>query len=179
MGQYHQWLSAQEAERRLRGEVETLETELLYLRDRIAILEQSVPVRENSILQALLAQMQGQLGPAVPEGQTIDRKPSRASWSGLPRLETPRLPETEMTASERAARLNEDVLAFYDRSRQTEPRLPASEWGPHARLRATQIVGMEQEMDEETRRLNEDIQRWFVRWHRQITGTEQAEVQHE
>jgi hypothetical protein len=46
-------------------------------------------------------------------------------------------------------------------------------------LRATQIVGMEQEMDEETRRLNEDIQRWFVRWHRQITGTEQAEVQHE
>lgn len=169
MGQYQQWLAAQETERRLRGEVETLETELLYLRDRIAILEQSVPEGENMILQALLARMQGQTG----QGQALNGE--RASWSGLPRMDTPHTQGAETTS----ARMREDMRAFYDRSGQTDPRLLASAWGPHARLRATQIVGMEQEMDEETRRLNEDIQRWFVRWHRQITGTEQAEARNE
>src|SRR5579885_2281691 len=60
MGQYQQWLFAQEVDRHLRAERETLETELLYLQDRIAIMEQAVPEVENRILQALEQYFQAQ-----------------------------------------------------------------------------------------------------------------------
>src|SRR4051812_36960266 len=82
MGQYQEWLLAQEVDRRLKMEIEALETEILYLKDRIIILEQTVPETENVILQALLVYHQENTDQhkAVPE---------QADWSGLPRTETP------------------------------------------------------------------------------------------
>jgi len=177
MGQYQQWLFAQEVEQRLQGEVETLETELLYLWDRIAILEQSVPERENMILQALLAYGQDQADPDMTQDQATASELAQSDWRGLPRLETPHMQAEEMTAytPERSSQMDEDMLAFFDQAGQAAAKSPSSAWGPRARMRATERVGEEQLVDEETRRLNENIQRWFVRWHRQITGAEQAE----
>jgi hypothetical protein len=55
MGQYQEWLLAQEIDRQLKTEVEALETEVLYLKDRVAFLEQTVSETDNVILQALQA----------------------------------------------------------------------------------------------------------------------------
>lgn len=160
MGQYQQWLSAQEVRQRLKVEKETLETELLYLRDRIAILEQSLPEAENVILQALKEHLQLQ--------------PTPGEWNALPELETPPKQAEGTTPTfpvlysqmERGA----DMLAFFDSRGQAEPQVAA--W--HSGM-GEQAVGEEHLIDEETRRLNESIQRWFVRWHRQITSTERSE----
>jgi hypothetical protein len=169
MGQYQQWLSAQEVRQRLKVEKETLETELLYLRERIAILEQSLPEAENVILQALREHLQLQ-----PTTENLSRASTPGEWNDLPKLETP-LERAEGTTPtfpvlysqmERGA----DMLAFFDSRGQTEPQVAA--W--HAGT-GEQAEGEEHLIDEETRRLNESIQRWFVRWHRQITSTERSE----
>ena len=148
MGQYQQWLSAQEVERRLKVERETLETELLYLQDRIAILEQSVPEAENMILQALQAYLQVQTGDGL-----LNRAQAEETVRRLPTMSS----QAESSA---------DMLAFFDRHEQTDPALAA--WSP--------LEGEERHLlDAETRRLNENIRRWFIRWHRQISSAEHVE----
>ena len=179
MGQYQQWLLAQEIDRRLKAEVETLETELLYLRDRIAIFEQSVPEAENVILQALQAYLQTQASGEEEERSIPQGEPG---WQGLPKLETPRAEAGEaapyfpgMYSQMERAR---DMLAFFDKRVQTDPRFPA--WLQHERGSATRTGDEEHQVDEETRRQNENIQRWFERWHRQMTGHARPEgVEHE
>lgn len=70
-----------------------------------------------------------------------------------------------------------DMLAFFDRSAQTDPQLSA--WLQRERKKIA-ASGGEHVVDEETRRLNESIQRWFTRWHRQIASIAQPEeVEHE
>jgi hypothetical protein len=165
MGQYQQWLFAQEVERRLQAEVETLETELLYLRDRITVLEQSVPETENMILQALLEHLQDQVVPGGVEGH------AQSGWSGLPRLETPRAQAAGTTPY--TPRMDADMRAFFDRPGQADPQLSA--WLSRTRTRDTETADEQHWVDEETQRLNENIQRWFVRWHRQITNAEDSE----
>src|SRR5690242_8646831 len=114
MGQYQQWLSAQEVDQRLKVEKETLETELLYLRDRITILEQSVPEVENVILQALQAHSQAQ----SVEGSSSGAQ-AQDEQSGLTRVELPLAQGAEgapafptlYSQMERGA----DMLAFFDK----------------------------------------------------------------
>lgn len=166
MGQYQQWLFAQEVERRLKVERETLETELLYLQDRITILEQSVPEAENMILQALQTHLRDQA--------SEEEKPTQADWGDLPRVETP-LAQTEEMAPHfpnmySQMERSRDMLAFFDRRGQTDAKLSA--WPPYE---SRDEESEEPLVDEETRRLNENIQRWFIRWHQQITGTERSE----
>lgn len=164
MGQYQQWLLAQEIDRRLKAEVETLETELLYLKDRIAILEQAAPQTENVILRALQAYLRGQVG--VESG-----------WSGLPSPETPRLPFGQQVPyaslpSSQMGPAPKDMRAFFDQREQTHSTLPP----PWLQLnRAAETGGTAHGVDAETRRLNENIQRWFERWHRESNSIEQPE----
>ncbi len=177
MGQYQQWLFAQEIDRRLKMEVETLETELLYLQDRITILEQTVPETENTILQALLAHLRSYDN----QEQRVQEERASASmptdWHGLPRLETPQV-QIEGAAMyspglHSPTEVVGDMLAFFDKHGQANPQL--STWLQNERDRAMRASEDEHVVDEETRRLNESIQRWFVRWHRQITGVTQSE----
>lgn len=174
MGQYQQWLFAQEVDRHLRAEREALETELLYLQDRIGIMQQSVPEAENIIVQALEAHFQAEAdalrSQAVGEGVV---------WGALPQRETPRTRAGEQwntpglpTQGQRA----EDIQAFFDDQRHTDPTLAA--WTARG---GTRVVGREQVAgDAETRRLNENIRRWFIRWRRQVIAPERPEeVQNE
>jgi hypothetical protein len=173
MGQYQQWLFAQEVDRHLRAERETLETELLYLQDRIAIMEQAVPEVENRILQALEQYFQAQAG----EGR--GQEEMRPAWGGLPDWQTPHVQagaRSSYVSSLASGRERDgDMRAFFDNRRQTDPTLAA--WPAREGARA---VDGEHVVDEETRRLNEDIRRWFVRWRRQLAATERSEeVQNE
>lgn len=187
MGQYQQWLFAQEIDRRLRAEIETLDTELLYLQDRITILEQSVPATENVILRALLASLPDKTSPEQQPGDTIQEQESNASlaslvWSKLPRLETPRVQGEEAVPYRPGRYIREemptDMLAFFDKRSQTDPQLSA--WLQRERRKAAAPDEGEHVVDEETRRLNENIQRWFERWHREVTGnTRSEEVENE
>jgi len=192
MGQYQQWLLAQEIDRRLRAEIETLETEIFYLQDRITILEQVVPATENVILQALTQHLQDQTAQKQqpetnPQSLAVDdeQEQEQPVWSALPRLETPvapAMPGGEMVPylpraySQRE--MSEDMLAFFDKRSQTDPKLTALL--QRERQRASAVGENAHLVDEETRRLNENIQRWFVRWHRQITdGVQTEEVENE
>lgn len=162
MGQYQQWLYAQEMDHRLRAEVETLETELLYLRDRISILEQALPETENVILQALLSHLQDQSRGKRPVESGRSASGTQTNWSGLPRAETPR-PSTAAPyyfglRSEKGL-LPGEMLAFFDERDQARASHP---------------------LDEVTRHQNENIRRWFERWHGEIIGMARPEErQHE
>lgn len=166
MGQYQQWLFAQEVDRHLRAERETLETELLYLHDRIAIMEQAVPEAANVLLQALEAQACAERGQADEQGM-------EPAWGGLPKVETPRTQAGErrnapgFSAKKQRAG---DLQTFFDDQRQTDPTLAA--WTAHGGTRA---AGSEHVADEETRRLNENVRRWFIRWRRQLVAPERPE----
>jgi hypothetical protein len=177
MGQYQQWLFAQEIDRRLKMEIETLETELLYLQDRITILEQTVPETENTILQALLVYLQSHESQQRQGQEESASTQAQPDWRGLPRLETP--PAQIEGAAPYVPGLHSrtemvgDMLAFFDKHGQADPQL--SIWLQNERKRAMRASGDEHVVDEETRRLNESIQRWFERWHRQISGVTQSE----
>jgi len=191
MGQYQQWLLAQEIDRRLRAEVETLETELFYLQDRITILEQVVPATENVILQALTQYLQDQTSQKQQSGtttqsQSVTSEQEPPVWSALPRLETPSVPAVSgeeevvpyLPRAYSQREMSADMLAFFDKRSQTDPKLSALL--QRERQRATATGENVHLVDEETRRLNENIQRWFVRWHRQIRdGAQTEEVENE
>jgi len=171
MGQYQQWLFAQEVDRHLRAERETLETELLYLQDRIAIMEQAVPEVENKILQALEQYFQAQAG--EERGQE-EMRPARLA---LPDEQTPLVEAGALSASglPSARESDGDMQAFFADRRRTDPALAAWPVRKEARIGEGEHV-----VDEETRRLNEDIRRWFIRWRRQLAATERSEeVQNE
>lgn len=179
MGQYQQWLFAQEVDRRLKAELETLETELFYLQDRITILEQVVPATENVILQALAQHLQD---PSEQEKvqhapESVEQREAAAALSGLPRLDTPRVAARPNEVGASAPRaytqreMPEDMLAFFDRRSQTDPRLSAMLQRERQRANSENA----HLVDEETRRLNENIQRWFSRWHRTPADDIQAE----
>lgn len=184
MGQYQQWLFAQEVDRRLKAELETLETELFYLQDRITILEQVVPATENVILQALAVYLQGLEHQEQPAGEEASDQETRqeqvqTALVGQPKSETPlpsagpvpeTIPYSPRTYSQQE--MSQDMLAFFDRRSQTDPKLSALLQRERQRASAGSNTHL---MDEETRRLNENIQRWFVRWHRQVTGDAQVE----
>ena len=188
MGQYQQWLFAQEIDRRLKAEIETLETEFFYLQDRITILEQVVPATENVILQALVKHLENhsaqeqevEKGAQAPETSTPEIQPAQAILSELVTPHPPTLPESvaSLPHSYSQREMSEDMLAFFDKRSQTDPRLSALL--QRERQRVSMPGANEPLLDEETRRLNENIQRWFIRWHRQVTSDGQAEeVEHE
>jgi hypothetical protein len=173
MGQYQQWLSAQEVDRRLRAEIETLETELFYLQDRTTILEQVVPATENVILRALAEHLQSpvnheRLSEEPAHSLVASGEQAQPVSGALPELAAPQVRAEEIVPYLPRAytqrEMSEDMLAFFDRRSQADPRLSAMLQRERQRARA----GSESApvVDEETRRLNENIERWFVRWHR-------------
>lgn len=169
MGQYQQWLHAQEMDRRLKAEVESLEAEVLYLKDRIAVLEQTLPATENVILHALLA-YQRDLGVREQQTHHQDMQPSQ---SGLPNIETP-LPHAVETAPyyfglrSKQGLLPGDMLAVFEQRTQTNP----GQWQRH---RTAGSHAEKHAIDEETRLQNENVQRWFERWHREVGNVAQPE----
>lgn len=187
MGQYQQWLAAQEVDRRLKAEIETLETELFYLQDRITILEQVVPATDNVILQALTRHLrqdpasQERQSEAQAQNQPASGEQAQPVWRELPGgLETPRAPVVPgeesipyLPPAYGQREMSEDMLAFFDKRSQTDPRLSALL--QRERQRASMPGSNTHQADSETRRLNENIQRWFIRWHRQITNNAQVE----
>lgn len=193
MGQYQQWLLTQEIDRRLKSEVESLETELLYLKDRISILDQTVPETENVILQALLAHLQNQANEKLPasdeRAQPVElEQPEQAAekqpaWSGLPKLETPSVPVAASATyfpgpPPQAGLASGDMLAFFEEHRPTDPRLAG--WHLLEQQQSAGDGAEEHLIDAETQRLNESIQRWFARWHRQMADKSRTEeVQNE
>jgi hypothetical protein len=185
MGQYQQWLLAQEVDRRLKAEVETLETELFYLQDRITILEQVVPATENVILQALAGYLHTQDDQQQAEKQAQRHEQTQLASHELPKLETPLPPDKSdqetvsyLPRAYSQREMSEDMLAFFDKRSQTDPKLSALL--RRERQRASATSENAHTVNEETRRLNENIQRWFARWHRQISDGAQAdEVENE
>lgn len=181
MGQYQQWLLAQEIDRRLKAEIETLETELFYLQDRMTILEQVVPSSENVILQVLAAHLQQQDRQEQEQldGEAAHMLAESAAQSMAAGEETSSAPLDEKTIPYflRTSPQNAttaDMLALLGEHSHATPDLSAL----FQRERPDpQASGPE---DEETRRLNESIQRWFVRWHRQIArGVQEEETDDE
>lgn len=169
MGQYQQWLHAQEIDRRLKAEVESLEAEVLYLKDRIAVLEQTLPKTENVILHALLA-YQRDLVAREKQAHHQDMQPSQ---SGLPNIETPRPLAVETAPyyfglrSEQGL-LPENMLAFFEQRAQANP----GQWQRH---RTAGSHAEKHAIEEETRLQNENVQRWFERWHREVGSMAQSE----
>ena len=187
MGQYQQWLLAQEADRRLTVELESLETELLYLKERVSVLEQTVPESANLILQALVGHLQDQsvqeehLSPLALSHDEIDTSGSNKDISAPPASE---LTETKVLPVPRAASLPyfpapislislppDDIQAFFEEHRPAaDPRFATL----RPSLPPPSGVDYDQQghmVDAETLRLNESIQRWFERWHGQITDS--------
>lgn len=169
MGQYQQWLHAQEIDRRLKVEVESLEAEILYLKDRIAVLEQTLPKTENVILQALLAYQRDQ---KVNEAQARDTT-MQSGWNDLLSKETPQ-PIPVGTApyyfglrSEQGL-LPGEMLALFGQREQANP----GQWQRH---RTAGNPDEKHAIDEETRIQNENVRRWFDRWHRELGNYEQPE----
>ncbi len=181
MGQYQQWLYAQEMDRRLKTEVESLETELLYLKDRIAVLEQTLPETENVILHALLAYQQNQAEreqhARARTGRGVVSGPL-PSWDGLPSVETPQPPAMGTAPYYFGQRSEQgllpgDMLAFFSKREQANP-------GQRQQQRADDNNVEKRPIDEETRVQNENVRRWFERWHREIDSRPQPEGwQHE
>ena len=171
MGQYQQWLYAQEMDRRLKAEVESLETELLYLKDRVSVLEQSLPESENVILHALQAYQHAHSTQQELVGVGNDPKITRSlpRWSPA-HGETP-LPSALGNAPYYFAQRSEqglqpeEMLAFFERREQAQ----ATSW-QHQRN-----TGEQRALDAETRLQNENIRRWFERWHREVARPSQAE----
>jgi hypothetical protein len=171
MGQYQEWLLAQEIEKRLQIELEALERQTLYLKERIITLEQTMPARENVILQALQAYLYGQEQYPEPAGANGEVVPVQEETPApvQPREQVESAPAPSGSYSS-LADMPGDMLAFFASQRKTDPDF--SGW----RAREQDAEDAEHPVDAETRRLNENIQRWFERWHREITSRAQTEA---
>ena len=171
MGQYQEWLLAQEIDRQLKAEVEALETEILYLKDRIAILEQTVPETENVILQVLLTYLRGQTQTQTQSQGAASKNESaphaQEDWTALPQMETSQTPVAESAPYfpgmySQLERLPGDVLTLFEEHKQA---------GPNSWLRKRRRINNEDHhSDTEAQSLDENIQRWFERWQREITS---------
>src|SRR5258708_719533 len=145
MGQYKQWLLAQEIDQRLKIEIESLETELLYLKERISILEQTVPESENMILHVLVRHFQEQASEEMqqPEaeaqleqaerGTSNQDVPLQPVWNALPKVETPQAPSAASATyfpapPPQTGYPADDMQAFFEERRPTDPRFVA--WRP-------------------------------------------------
>jgi hypothetical protein len=177
MGQYQEWLLAQELGRRLQVELTALEAQISYLKERVSSLEQAVPETENVILQALLARQLSMQTPLLePEASpSVPVEPSMASLSPMPSADetsppvsmpSPALPDTPLPS----VGIPDDMRAFFTEQSKTDPGFAA--WQRYEQ----NLAQVEHPTDAETRRLNENIQRWFERWHREMTSKARAEA---
>ncbi len=155
MGQYQQWLYTQEMDRRLQTEVEALETELLYLKDRVGVLEQTLPETENAILQALFVYQRDQADWEL-QARANSGSGSLPRWSNSSTMETPQPPVGSATPYHVGQGLKpENMLTLLEKRAQ-------------ANAGQGQSSAEEHPLDPETRLQNENIRRWFERWHRDI-----------
>jgi DNA primase len=178
MGQYQEWLLAQELGNRLQVELEALETQISYLKERVSSLEQAAPETENVILQALLARQVSMQTP-LPETEQVSEPapvepiiaatpPVESADEPLPSVPTPSLALPDAPAL--PASVPTDMRAFFEEQSKTDPGFAA--WQQYEQ----NLEQLEHPVDAETRRLNENVQRWFERWHREMTSRVRAEA---
>ncbi len=180
MGQYREWLLAQEIDRRLQKEARALETELFDLRQRVSTFEQTRPDTENIILLALLAYLADQETPAQDEATT----PPSPGWSGLLGLKTPQSPAafSALSASLPQTEPVSEELPTLFTTRQPVTELAVDSEHPSPVHDTLAREPEDHSVEAETRRLNENIQRWFERWHQKedpSNTTLHAEVPYE
>src|SRR5947209_19331739 len=90
MGQYQQWLYYQEVDRRLRTDLEALETELTRNQEQLYTLEQTIPPIENIIIRALAASLNRQ---STNSGE-VPVRPFESTSSAISDAATASSPET-------------------------------------------------------------------------------------
>ncbi len=195
MGQYQQWVSCQETDRRLRAQLETLETELAQLQDQLHLSEQqAVPQANNPIIQAIAANLNNHHAspnstsgdmdlrstsllldtePSVP-GEPIS--PALLNWGGLPNFGPGEMEETAHASHPERELAQEDVEAVVDQPTQTDLQLELPWWLRNITISASDMHGA-RPIDQETIRTNRLVQRWIERWGRQSSTALEPEEQ--
>ncbi len=194
MGQYQQWLHYQEIDRHLRTQLETLETELTQLQDRLSLLEQEQKEQlalqaDNPVIQALAAFLNGHHIPPKSTDRHADLNfqsskpaasisPALLSWGGLPDFGTQEfdapfpgednvLPPANQSEIEL---LPEDMAAFFDEHSQTDPQVELPWWLRKITISVRDTQGS-RHIDQQSVRTNRLVQRWIERWGRQSSTT--------
>lgn len=189
MGQYRQWLLAQEVDQSLRAQLEALETELVQLQDQASLLKEVCLQENNPIICALaigpssdaVAISSPGLDTAVDE--FIQRiAPSLLDWSEngstllpdthkghgrdkyLSGKQEP-LPNGDTAAlpASEVVPLPEDVLAGFGESGQIEPQSELSWWLDTPAV-SSNTGELAIPIDQESLRTNRLVQRWVERW---------------
>lgn len=195
MAQYQQWLYYQEADRRLRAELESLEIELAHIQERLRTLEPTLPPADNIIIRALAISLPGHTTPsnAPPEHPPVTPSPSISSdtaqasssetispalynWGRLPNFDQEDMQEPLSDAREsipltphpEMALLPEDMAAFFDAHDQTEPQLELPWWLSKIAASANNPHGAHP-IDNQSIRTNHLVQRWRQRWGRPVS----------
>jgi hypothetical protein len=195
LDQYQQWLLYQAIDRRLRSELEALETELAQLREHIQRLEQAAPQADNLIIRALVNTLNGHEPGAngdtahpnepVPapttestsDSSTATISPELANWGGLPNFGPPEMqtppqnqgvPLTTIPHVDMALLpKDEDMAVFFDEHGKTDPQIELPWWLRNIALAASaNNINRTGPTDRETLRTNRLVQRWLERWGR-------------
>jgi hypothetical protein len=191
MGQYQQWLHFREVERRLRVDLEALETELAQVQEQLHTLNQTIPLSDNIIIRALAASLDDRSAPSNEPAEHLSGStssstsdaatdqsletisPALYAWAELPNfgpqiIQEPfsnQVSSVSLTSHPEIALLPEDMVTFFDEHEQTEPQLELPWWFSKivASANGTQRTGP---TDKESMRTNYLVQRWRERWAR-------------
>ena len=177
MAQYQQWLYYQEVDRRLRADLEALESELAQVQEQLRTLEYTIPPTDNIIIRALAASLNEQHRTEHPPKSTISTisgaasetiSPALYGWGRLPNFgpqdmqEPLSYPENSvpLTPHPEIALLPEDMVAFFNAHDQTDPQLENPWW------LAASVNGAPgtRPIDKERIRTNHLLQRWREQW---------------
>lgn len=202
MGQYRQWLSYREADQQLQSQIKESEKELVQLYAQIDQLEADTTYSENIILQMLVGIQQAEKArrnkaeaptPAPSmfgEQSASDSRrgsvsPALFGWGNLPNFNTQDIqrPITDTSNQHLAPQfqpsndnlLPHDLTAFTDDSGQTDPQIKIPWWLRDAQPAAKEDPQSTQPIDQLSQRTNQYVQRWFERWGKSATESEQAQ----
>jgi hypothetical protein len=192
MGQYQQWLYYQEVDRRLRADLEALESELAQIQEQLCTLEHTILPTDNIIIRALAASLNGQYRTERPPKSTTSTISAAASetispalygWGGLPNfgpqdmqepLSHPENP-VPLTPHSEIVLLPEDMVAFFDAHDQTDPQLELPWWLSQIAA-STNGAPRTRPIDNERIRTNQLVQRWRERWGRPASSEQPSET---
>jgi len=202
MGQYQQWLYYQEVDRRLRADLEALESELAQIQEQLRTLEQTIPLTDNTIIHALAASLSGQyrtqrssestsseFSDAATDSPLETISPALYGWGRLPNFgpqdmqvtcPPDRVPlshpenSVPLTPHPEMALLPEDMVAFFNAHDQTDPQLELPWWLSKIAASANGAQRT-RSIDNESIRTNHLVQRWRERWGRPVSIEQPSE----
>ncbi len=139
MGQYQQWLHYQEVDRRLRAELETLETELAHLQDSIHENPQAIQSSSNGEMphEQPALQMHNMIIRLLASGLNQHASTGLMSRGRLPNFGPPESQEASSVIEQHGEAttphpeivlLPEDMQAFFDEHSQTDPQHEIPWW---------------------------------------------------